>query len=277
MRSTIILCSLLAATPAAAEDEPPTSAPTAIKEEPTGERVTMPAKRGMIRGVLGINLSVDVAGDPISFSPDLWYGINDKLTVGLVHSAVGETGIVGLPAATSLCISGDFCTDVYNGFGLDLRYGIKSDETLAVAFEGGLIATDFDPTRFVLKLGAAGRFRLAQKFALDFQPNVFIGITKREPDGTMGDPGNKEVLTVPITAVYAATPKIGVMTQLAMFLPFAAAADSYLLAFSLGGMYSVNKQLGIEAAFTLPALLGGEVLATGVDARTFSLGGVYAF
>ena len=275
MRSTIILLSLVVAAPAAAEDEPP-AAPTATAPDPTGERVTMPAKRGMIRAVVDINLSTDVAGDPISISPDIWYGINDKMTIGLVHSFVGETGIVGIPVASSLCI-GDACGKVYNGFGLDMRYGLKADKKVAVAFEAGLIALDLDPTRFVLKLGAAGRYRLAPKVALDFQPNVFIGLTKRQPDGMGNDAGNKEVLTVPLSGVFAVSPKASLMTQLALLLPFSAAADAYLVAFSLGGMYSVNKQIGIEAAFTLPAVIGGEFQQTGVDGRTFSLGGVYAF
>jgi hypothetical protein len=226
----------------------------------------------MVRAILGINLSTDVAGDPISLSPDLWYGVNDKLTVGLVHSFVGETGIMGIPG-TSLCISGDACADVYNGFGLDARYTLKSTAKLAVAFEGGLIGRAIDPFTMVVKLGAVGRYRVASKVAIDFQPNVFIGLTEREPNMNAG---NKEVLTVPVTAVFAVTPKVGVLAQLGLVLPFAE-SDFYLVPFSIGGTFAINQQFSAELAFTLTALTGGEGVTTGTDARALSLGGVYAF
>ncbi len=233
----------------------------------------MPAKRGLVRALLDINLSSGLAGDPVSLSPDIWYGIDDKLTVGLVHSFVGETGIVGIPG-TSLCF-GDSCTDVYNGLGLDARYTLAAQDKLAVAFDGGLIVNEIDPFELALKVGAVGRYRAATKLAIDFSPNVFVGLTQR--DGAVMTSGNKEVLTVPVTGVYDASDNIGVMAQLALLLPINVAGDFYAIAASLGGTYAVNRQLSLEVAFTLPALAGGKALQTGVDARTFTLGGAYAF
>ena len=231
----------------------------------------MPAKRGMIRGLVVINLSKGSAGNPLSISPDLWYGVSDKFTLGLVHSFVGETGIVGIPG-TSLCF-GDQCSDVYNGFGIDGRYTLKSSKSLALAFDGGLIAKNLSPFQLALKVGVTGRFRASSKLAIEFSPNLFFGITKREVAMTAG---NKETLTVPLTAIYAATPKVGLMVQLGLILPFSNTGDFYLIPVSLGGTFAVNKQLSLEAAFSLPAISGGGTV-TGFDFRTFTLGGGYAF
>src|SRR5262245_1697219 len=118
---------------------PPKEAPVTGVAATSGEKPLMPAKRGMLHAFVGINLSKDTAGDPISISPDLWYGVNEKLTVGLVHSFAGATGIMGIPG-TSLCISGDFCeSNFYNLVGADLRYTVK-DGTTSIAANGGLYA-----------------------------------------------------------------------------------------------------------------------------------------
>jgi hypothetical protein len=259
--------------PSATSDDPPATAPVVTVAAPTGERVTMPAKRGMVRALLGINLSSESSGDPVSLSPDVWYGVNDKLTVGLVHTLVGATGIYGIPG-TSLCLTGDACGDVYNFVGLDARYTLKSDAKMAIAFDGGLFMTALDPFQLALKLGASGRYRATKKLALDFSPNVFVGITERE--GAVMTQGNKEVLTLPMSAVYEVNDKIGLMAQVALSLPFAEAGDFYFISYSIGGSYAVNKQLAIELAFSLPLAVSGSD-AGGFDARTMTIGGAYAF
>lgn len=256
-------------------DEPPPTPPAgAVAASPPGERVTMPEKRGMVRGLLGINLSSDFAGDPISLSPDVWYGVSDKLTVGLVHTFVGATGIYGLPG-TSLCLVGDLCGDVYNFAGLDARYTLKSTAKLALALDGGLFMTSLDPFQLALKVGVVGRYRFGKKLALDFSPNLFAGLTKRDGGGMGTDP-NKEVLALPASVVYSLDAKIGLFAQLALLLPFENAGDTYLVGYSIGGSYAINKQAAIEVAFSLPAALNGTGLG-GFDTRSMTIGGSYAF
>lgn len=279
MRS-IALMLLLAPAVARADDDPaamaPAEAPPAAAT-PSGERVTMPAKRGMIHAQLGINLSTDLVGKPVSLSPDVWYGVNDKLTIGLVHTTVGATGIQGIPG-TSLCLTGadNGCADVYNFAGLDARYTLKSDAKLQLAFDGGLFMTNLDPFQLALKLGVTGRYRLAKQLALELAPNIFFGITERDGGGTVGATPNKEVLALPVGAVYSIDDKLGVLAQLSLLLPFEDAGDLYAIGFAVGGSYALTKQLSLELAFALPLLAtGGD--GGGVDARTLTLGGSYAF
>ncbi len=199
----------------------------------------MPAKRGMVHAQLGINLSTDAVGKPINLSPDIWYGVNEKLTVGLVHTAVGATGIQGL--GTSLCLTGsdNGCGKLYNNVGIDARYLLKTDAKMQIALDGGLFVNSFDPFQAALKVGIAGRYRAGKKLALEFAPNIFFGITER--DGAADAMGvslgaNKEVLAVPVNLVYGLNEKVGLLAQLALLLPFEDAGDLYTLGFAVGGL-----------------------------------------
>lgn len=262
---------------AQAGDEPPlapAAAPTAAA--PEGERVVLPAKRLYAHAVLAIDLSDGGAFDPVSLSPDVYYGVTPELTVGLVHSNLGASGFIG-GTGTSLCL-GDACDGVYNNLGIDGRYHLKSG-TVALAANFGLYVNDFDPFRLAVKLGAVGRYRPGpeSKLAVDFAPSLSFGVTEREP-APMTTVGNKEVFALPVTVLYAAAPKITAMVQTGIVIPFEAAGDAFFVPLSLGGSYQIDKQLTVEAAFSLPLLLGGDALpATGIDARSFTIGGGYAF
>src|SRR5215468_2469323 len=76
-----------------------------------GEQLTLQKGRLVVNAYLGIGLSNGSAFKPITISPDLWYGVTDDITAGLVHSAVGTYGFMGGAglaglAGNSLCISG---------------------------------------------------------------------------------------------------------------------------------------------------------------------------
>jgi hypothetical protein len=261
-----------------------TSSPTAVTVA-SGERVTMPAKRFLLRADVNINLTSELAGKPISIAPDLWYGFDDKLTLGLVHSFVGQTGFLGVPGGASLCFNGTIASgmagvpdtelcDVYGTVGAVGRYTLKQDAKMAIAAEGGLFARSFDPFAMAIKLGVAGRYRVAPKIAVDFQPGLFFGVTER--DGTLSaGTGNGEILALPVTGIYTVNKEVSVLLQTGLILPFQEAGDSYLVPLTIGGSYAVNKQISVYGAFSLPALIGGGD-ATGFDARAFTLGGGYA-
>jgi hypothetical protein len=60
-------------------------------------------------------------------------------------------------------------------------------------------------------------------------------------------------------------------------MPLESAGDLYALGFSIGGNFAINKQLSLELLFSLPFVVTGIDDAGGVDARTLTLGGAYAF
>ncbi|HEX7843838.1 MAG TPA: hypothetical protein VF469_40465 [Kofleriaceae bacterium] len=286
-KKTALLCFGLGATllaaradaqPETGPDAKPAAAATAGAEGT--DQLTLPKGRAVLNAFLEINLSSDNAFKPISISPDVWYGATDDITVGLVHSAAGSTGFIG-GVGTSLCLSGSDggCSDLYRNVGFEARYKLKTGEFVWAA-DGGLYVLHFsDPFQLAIKLGAVGRWHSGQ-LAVELQPNLFFGLTNRTPPTVMGatvaTATNQEVLNLPATAIYAVTPMISVLGQLGFVLPFENTGDAYAIPLSIGGSYHVNESLDVTLAFSLPKLVGGGP-GNGVDTRSLTLGGTYAF
>ena len=229
------------------------------------DQFTLPQGKLFINGIIGINLSEDAAFKPVSISPDIYYGVTNDLTLGLVHSGLGATGIIG-SVGQSLCVTGEDngCGEVYNNVGLDARYRVAAP----FAINAGLYVGDFDPFALQLKAGVLAGHRWG-KFGLETNPNVFIGLTER-------DTGNKEVLSVPVTASVQATPAFAVNAQAGLVTPFSDAGDLWRLSVAVGARFRVSEHLDLGAAFALPLLAGGLDDGTGADARTLTLGVGYA-
>lgn len=240
------------------------------------DQFTLPKGKLFIEAAIGINLSKDAVAKPISLSPDIWYGVTDDLTLGLVHSSIGSTGLIG-NVQQSLCLTGEDngCPDVYSNVGIDARYRLAGP----LAIDGGVYVRNFDPFQLALKLGLLARHRVLPQLALEANPNVFIGVTKRDGEvDMMGNalaPANKEMFALPITAGYAVVPKLTATAQIGVLTPFEDVGDNWSLLASLGARYRVNHHLDLGLAFALPRLAGGGE-GTGIDARTLTLGVAYA-
>jgi hypothetical protein len=254
------------------------------------DQLVLPKGRLLLDAYLEINLSNNLAGKPISIAPDLWYGVNDDLTVGLVHSFESEFGFIGGGyalgadrAGSSLCLTGDGngCNGVYNNVGLEARYQVKmSNPDLAIAPIGGLYVNSFkDPFSLDVKVGALGRWHKG-KLAVEVEPSVFIALTKRSADlaGVGNVTQNHDILNIPVTVLYTVMPKLAVAGQVGVILPFEDAGHLYQIPLSIGAHYTLNSSVTVNAALTLTALAGGDtVLDTGADGRSITLGGTYAF
>jgi hypothetical protein len=234
------------------------------------DQLTIPKGKGVVDAFVEINLSSDAAFKPVSITPDLWYGVTDDVTLGLVHSKVGATGVLG-GVSDSLCLTGSSggCGSFYPDAGADVRFRLKAPWT----FDGGLYATQIQsPFHLDIKAGAGARW-LFDKLAVEFQPNLFIAITDR---GAMVKP-NRDVLTVPGTASYPITPQFDVAGQLALGLPFEDAGSLFAFSLAVAGRFHPDPRYGVGLIFALPAVVGGGTLKTGFDIRTVTIGGSYAF
>lgn len=278
MRPILLSLPILLTPLSALADDPAITQPTNVTSSTVteGESVTMPAKRALIRLDIGINLSAGVddgmgntisnVGDPIQIAPDFWYGIDNKLTVGLVHSFVGLTGFLGFPIGSGICL-GDNCFADYSAAGA-VRYQFMQNKQMSFAVDGALSFENFDPFVMSAKLGVVGRYRVNPKIAIDVQPALFFGVTERDSNG--------EVLALPITANYALDKKLSLLLQTGILLPFVDAGDFFFVPLSVGANYMVNKQMMVYGAFSLFALAGGSAISHGIDGRSFTIGGGYA-
>jgi hypothetical protein len=243
-----------------------------------GEQLTLQKGRLVLNAYLGIGLSSGNAFKPISISPDVWYGVTDDITAGVVHSGVGTTGFIG-GVGESLCLSGsDSCGDVYKNAGVEARYKLKLSG-IAFAVDGGLYSGHATDLKLLeLKAGAIGRWRQGP-LAVEAAPNVLIAITDRSSSTTVGGvtvtTGNSDLINLPGTVLYTLNPMITLAAQSGLVLPLQNTGDAYAVPLSVGAFYKVNDQLNVTAAFSLPRLIAGS--SGGIDVRSLTLGGSYAF
>jgi hypothetical protein len=243
-----------------------------------GEQLTLPKGRLILNAYLEVNLSGNGGTlKPISISPDLWYGVTDDITAGVVHSSVGTSGFIG-GVGDSLCLTGSSsgCADLYRNVGVEARYKLKMS-SIALAADAGVFsghATDFH--LIDVKLGAVGRWHQGQ-LAVEAAPALLVAITDRSVDlpGGGSQTTNPDILSLPGTVLYTLNPMITVAAQVGLLLPLENIGDNYSLPISVGAFYKVNDQLNVSAAFSLPRLIAAS--GGGIDARSITLGGSYAF
>ena len=72
--------------------------------------------RLLLSGFVEIGLNNGAAFKPISITPDIWYGVTDEITAGLVHSGTGLSGFLG-SQGDALCLTGtdNGCAKFYDG------------------------------------------------------------------------------------------------------------------------------------------------------------------
>jgi hypothetical protein len=239
-----------------------------------GEQLTLQKGRLVVNAYVGIGLSNGAAFKPISLSPDIWYGVTDDITAGVVHSTVGTSGFMGgagIGAALggpSLCLTGSSsgCPDIYNNVDIEGRYRLKMG-SIALAADGGVVLENvLHSLGLGVKLGAVARWHQGP-LAIEASPNVNIQLTNR---GTPAD-----FLNLPATVLYTLSPAITLAGQTGFFIPFESTGDFYAIPLSVGAFYHVNDQLNVTAAFSLPLLIAAS--GGGIDARSLTLGGSYAF
>ena len=236
------------------------------------DRFTLPKGKLLLDAFVEMNLSSGAAFKPVSISPDLWYGVTDDVTIGLVHSGIGATGFLEA-AGNSLCITGtdNGCAHFYNNVGLDGRIRIAKPWAVDV---GLYINSISDPFQLAAKLGIDGRWTW-NKVALELQPSLFLGLTNREPAaGMVAVATNTETLYVPATLSYLVAPKFDLALQAGLVLPFTNTSDAWAIPLAIAARYAVSPKFGLGLAFTFPELIGGTSTA---KARTLLLGGSYAF
>lgn len=198
------LFTLAAAASTALAQDPAAAQPAVTAEETGGAYPLEFIKRpntldaGMLEVRLDLNasLSKDAAFKPFALAPSVFYGVNDKLQVGLVHT-------------DSLCLASEENGRdmVYKGGTLDGQYNFLRDATkdinAHVQLDFNLFKDTADDTKvaMVLRLGVFGSILFGEQLALYFDPQIGIGITEH-------DAGNKESFLLPFRLAYQATPNL---------------------------------------------------------------------
>lgn len=221
------------------------------------------------------------AFEPVSIAPDAFYGVSDRLELGVVTSWYGITGfwsgaMLGF-APSGLCTShktnaaGVGCPKRFDNAGAEAHYALLREGSFQMAAGGGLHATSFDPFTLDLKLGVHGMWR-AGRIGLSFAPSLFIGVTQRHdpPDGT----SNKEAVQFPIAVTFAMLPQLLVGLQSGIRGPVDGFSKAYSIPAALGAVYLISPAIMVGGAFSFERVAGGDDLDAG-DLRSMTLYGGY--
>jgi hypothetical protein len=201
-----------------------------------------------IDGVFEISLSSGSVFEPFSIAPDIYYGLSDELTLGVIHSGFGTTGFFG-GLGNGLCLTGEDggCPNVYDNVGARGLFGLLDGDIELVA-DGGVFVRSFsDDLELALKLGVLGRW-VSGDIQVLFNPNLFIGLSNRDI--------NPDTLYLPVTALYALTPEISAGAQTGLLGQLNEFGDTWFIPLSLVGSYSLSENLGVAASLSLPQLFG---------------------
>lgn len=136
--------------------------------------------------VVDVDLTNGHVAQPISFSPDVWWGVAPRWTLGLVHSAAS---VDRFEAGPTLCLRSNdplACTQEYRGSGLDARYDALPWLAPRVRF----LLRDIDPMKPALTLGVFVH-RQWGRFTVESDPYVQLGLANR-------DRGNDHAIMLPV-------------------------------------------------------------------------------
>lgn len=272
---------------AAAPEGAPPAAPAGGEAAPAVAATPAPAAAGpasptnltLHAGGVGVeadvvtSMSKSAVGKPFSIVPNVYYGVNDQLMVGIANNPGSE--VFQTATGAGLCLAGtsNGCPKVYNGVALDSIYSFSRSSTMDVGAHAGLDFLQFSPDLFLsVRLGVKGR-TMAGPLIITFDPSVNIGATKR-------DMGNKEVLQVPVRLGFLATPQLNLGLSVALLgildPPVGGFGDYYQVPVGVGGTFAINQMLDVRAQFAFDNLLGKEFPGVGrADFRTLSIGVAY--
>jgi hypothetical protein len=264
--SSLALCAIA---PAALADDVPAST-----DAPAGQYASLrgvQGPKGMFSAqvLLNINLTKDLAGEPISLSPDLYYAFSDKLQLGLLHQGpLGwqNPGIKG----TSLCLTGDEkgCPELYNNVGFDLMYGLLFGKT-DLSLHGSLFIDSIDPMYTTLAIGLSGKHHINANVALLFDPKVAIALNHREIDGM--EAANEDVLYVPLELGYQVGAPNLLKLLVAVYGPLDGFGDAYRIPVGVGYIRNLTEHIDLGLRFSFDNLLGETGEAGRADERSLAV------
>jgi hypothetical protein len=205
---------------------------------------------------MGLNGPGDNYGfaKPMVLAPDILYGINGQLTVGLVH-----TNRFGALLPAGFCVSGTDggCYKSYNATGAEAIFALTRGGNVGLAFHGGLSSPAIkfptvDGDEFLMGLDAGLMLRgKGGKIAVVIDPSVYINAIGRD--------FLKDYLFLPIDIQYQLNPQTMVYLSSGLNGPFKKFGDSYQIPAGLGANFAANNRIDFGAEFEVENLAGKEV------------------
>ncbi len=124
-----------------------------------------------VRLTLAVNIQQNLISEPTALSPDAWWGVLPRLTIGLIHS---DASLDQIATSGSFCIktSTSTCAQLYKGSGIDVRYSALEGQ-FALAPRLRAVIRDTDPLKPAVTLGALLRWAHG-RFAITGDPYLRV-------------------------------------------------------------------------------------------------------
>lgn len=141
----------------------------------------------LARGELAADLTLEIfaapnqLAKPASFAHDLWWGVTQRWTVGVIHSS---RSIDRIDAGAGTCLRRGIedCSERWSNIGADARYLVRDDLALRARF----LVRDVAPWKPAITIGA-----LYRRGFVTTDPYLRLGIANT-------DEGNRAALVVPV-------------------------------------------------------------------------------
>lgn len=181
---------------------------------------------------------------PWSLAPDVWFGATPRLTLGLIHS---NASVSRIGRGASFCFEHTIfgCQRTYRNAGLDVRYALRDDGSLAVAARGRFLIRDVDPAwKPAVTLGALVRWSRG-RIALTSDPYLRIGLANT-------DLGNRAALFLPVVFSLNIVERVAVNLHTGYDSDLAVWHDGFHipLALSTRGRITDTVEVGVLGGFT---------------------------
>jgi hypothetical protein len=223
-----------------------TTADVAGAEELTRRRYTLPDGRFEITGeparptVVRIGMSRGTEGRPVYVAPHFYWGVTDRLTLGITH----ERG---------LCVSGrdDGCARVYDDVGFGLLLGLVQRRNIELDLHLRVPISSFDPFLLGARVGALARFNLSQLVALVVDPAAHFGLVGRDQP-----PATPDGVVIPVWVYFQPVrfiaPFVGAQTSGG----FGDSIRQYVVAVEGGVVFEIAEDVDLGLVAGLPHVAG---------------------
>ncbi len=219
----------------------------------TERRLILDQGRGAVRVFAKINMATDNVGQPTTITPDVFFGITDRIQFGVVHISPLDWQTPGF-IPNALCVTGkdNNCPKVYNNTSFDLLALIVPGR-YEIAAHVRYDFSSWDPLFMDLLLGFKSKLRLPYVSVL-FNPAVQIGLNKRDDVRGPTPDGNKEIIYLPVEVVFQATPLLAISAQSALWAPAKNFGDTFQV--PLGGalLFTISPMVDIGVRFAFDNL-----------------------
>jgi hypothetical protein len=222
------------------------SATPAAAEEFTRRSYTLPDGDFEITGeparpkVLGINMSEDQAGQPVYVAPHFYWGVNERLTIGITHDR-------------GLCLTGEEggCRRVYDDVGFGMLVGLSEGESHELDLHFGVPISSFDPFTIGTKIGMLARINAGPVVAIVLDPFFYFGINRR-------DEGNDEALILPVWVYFQASRRVAPFVGSGAEGPLVDFAGRFRVPVEGGVVFEIADDADLGFVFRFHNLLGND-------------------